>query len=199
MWEGLWQRLEGRIVVLEPLRADHIGALWEVGQDARTWEWFAIPGGDHKAFVDYHAGLIEQARRGETAPFATLDASSGAALGSTSLLTLRPEHKGLEIGCTWLTPAAWDTGANAEAKLLQLEHAFDRLGCMRIEWKTEARNERARRALEALPAEFEGIVRKHLVRPYGIRDSASYSVVDDDWPAVRANLQRRVAAKLQPA
>ena len=119
----------------------------------------------------------------------------GEPLGSTRYLSLRPEHRGLEIGWTWLTRSAWSTGANVEAKLLLLEHAFERLGCMRVEFKTDAQNERSRRALAALPAQFEGVFRKHmLVGNDGdrLRDSAWYAIVDDDWPAVKANLEQRL-------
>ena len=117
------------------------------------------------------------------------------AVGSTRFLALRPEHRSLEIGWTWLAPSAWGTGANTEAKLLQLEHAFEVLGCRRVEFKTDALNERARPALAALPAEFEGIHRKHmLVRDGENRDSAWYSVVDDDWPAVRGRLSGNASA-----
>jgi RimJ/RimL family protein N-acetyltransferase len=91
----------------------------------------------------------------------------------------------------------WRTGANVEAKLLMFEHAFEALGCMRVELKTDARNERSRAAMAALPAQFEGIARKHMLMPgVGVRDSAYYSVIDDDWPEVRANLERRLAASL---
>jgi RimJ/RimL family protein N-acetyltransferase len=118
-------------------------------------------------------------------------------VGSSRYLSLRPEHRGLEVGWTWLTPGAWRTGANVEAKLLMLEHAFERLDCLRVEFKTDARNERSRAALAALPAEFEGVFRRHMVMPYGLRDSAYYSVVADDWPAVRDNLTARLADKLR--
>ena len=93
----------------------------------------------------------------------------------------------------------WRTGANIEAKLLMLAHAFEHLGCMRVEFKTDARNERSRAALAALPAQFEGIFRKHMLMPgVGVRDSAYYSVIDEEWPAVRANLERRAAAGSAP-
>jgi RimJ/RimL family protein N-acetyltransferase len=125
--------------------------------------------------------------------FATMLATRGAAVGSTRFLALRPEHRSLEIGWTWLTPTAWGTRANTEAKLLQLQHAFDVFGCRRVEFKTDALNERARAALAGLPAQFEGIHRKHmLVREGENRDSAWYSIVDDEWPAVRDGLCRRV-------
>src|SRR5439155_24026802 len=96
-------------------------------------------------------------------PSATLDASTGEPVGSTRFLSLRPEHHGLEIGWTWLRRSRWSSGANVEAKLLQLEHAFERHGCMRVEFKTDAKNERSRHALAALPARFEGIFHKHML------------------------------------
>jgi len=110
-------------------------------------------------------------------------------------MTLRPEHRGVEIGNTWLAQSAWSTGANVEAKLLMLEHAFERVGAMRVEFKTDARNVESRRALEALPATLEGIFRKHMLIPAGIRDSAYYAITDDDWPAVKTNLERRLQGR----
>jgi RimJ/RimL family protein N-acetyltransferase len=169
--------------------------LWRVGQDPRIWEWFQVAPNDEASFRSYYAKQLAGAQSRALVPFATLDAATGEPIGGTAYTTLRPEHRGVEIGYTWLSPAEWGTGANAEAKFLLLEHAFEEVGCMRVEFKTEARNERARRALEALPAEFEGVFRKHLVRPYGIRDSACYSIVDEEWPAVRANLERRLASR----
>jgi RimJ/RimL family protein N-acetyltransferase len=124
-----------------------------------------------------------------------VDAATGKLVGSTRYLALRPEHRGLEIGWTWLAPAHWQTGANVEAKLLMLEHAFESLGCLRVEFKTDSRNERSRAALAALPARFEGIFRKHmLVRGGERRDSAYYSIIDDEWPEVKVNLGRRIDA-----
>jgi RimJ/RimL family protein N-acetyltransferase len=115
-------------------------------------------------------------------------------IGSTSYMELRPEHRSVEIGSTWLTPAAWSTGANAEAKLLMLTHAFEHASCIRVELKTDARNVRSRRAIEALPAHFEGIHRQHRVLSDGtLRDSAWYSVLDREWPEVRDQLRRRLA------
>jgi RimJ/RimL family protein N-acetyltransferase len=125
----------------------------------------------------------------------TLDTTTGEPIGSTRFLTLRPEHRGLEIGWTWLRRSRWQSGANIEAKLLQLTHAFETHGCMRAEFKTDAKNERSRRAMEALPAQFEGVFRKHMLVGDDrdrLRDSAFYAIVDDDWPEVKANLLRRL-------
>jgi RimJ/RimL family protein N-acetyltransferase len=129
-----------------------------------------------------------------TLPFATLVA--GVPLGHTSFLNAREADRVVEIGNTWLAPQAWGTGANTEAKLLLLQHAFEDEGFLRVEFKTDANNERARAALAALPAQFEGVFRKHmLVRGGERRDSAWYSVIDDDWPAVKAALLARLSRR----
>ncbi|MCA1682610.1 MAG: GNAT family N-acetyltransferase [Actinobacteria bacterium] len=120
-------------------------------------------------------------------------------LGHTSYLNFRERDRSVEIGHTWLASRAWSSGANVEAKYLLLRHAFEELGCLRVEFKTDARNERARRALAALPAQFEGIHRKHMVVRGGERrDSAWYSIVDDEWPSVKRRLEHRIAAAFSP-
>jgi RimJ/RimL family protein N-acetyltransferase len=183
--------------VLEPLRAEHAEPLWEAAQDARIWTWYSGDAPTRAWFEDWFIEVpLAAAAAGEEAPLVTVEARTGRVVGSTRFLSLRPEHRGLEIGSSWLNPSVWKTGVNVEAKLLMLEHAFERLGCLRVELKTDARNERSRAAMEALPAVFEGIHRKHMLRPYGVRDSAWYSVVDDEWPAVKANLERRLATKV---
>jgi RimJ/RimL family protein N-acetyltransferase len=117
----------------------------------------------------------------------------GDLVGHTSYLNVRPDDRVLEIGNTWVVPGAWGTGANTEAKLLLMTHAFEDEGYLRVEFKTDARNERSRAALAALPAQFEGVFRKHmLVRGGERRDSAWYAVIDDDWPEVKARLRQRL-------
>ena len=124
----------------------------------------------------------------------------GTLVGSTSYLNVRPADRVLEIGNTWLAPQAWGTGANVGAKLLLMEQAFEREGFLRVEFKTDAKNEQARAALAALPSEFEGVFRRHmLVRGGERRDSAWYSVIDEDWPAVKAALRERLARKAAAA
>jgi RimJ/RimL family protein N-acetyltransferase len=197
MWPELCQRLDGRLVRLEPVEPRHEEPLWEAAQDPQTWRiTSADVGSSREGFDDYWAQLSSAFAAGHEVPFATVDRRSGRVVGSTRFLTLRREHAGVEIGHTWLRSDMWQTGANVEAKLLMLEHAFERCGCMRVEFKTDERNERSRRAMEALPAQFEGVFRKHmLVRDGEIRSSAYYSIVDDEWPAVRANLERRLASR----
>jgi N-acetyltransferase len=174
-------------VRLEPLEPRHEDALWEAGQDERTWRLMRARSNESReAFGSWFRDMRENA-------FGFAQVADGRPLGHTSYLNVREADRVVEIGNTWLTPEAWGTGVNAEAKLLLMQHAFESEGFLRVEFKTDASNERARAALAALPAEFEGVFRKHmLVRGGERRDSAWYAVIDDDWPAVKANLQRRL-------
>ena len=188
--------LEGEVVQLEPLAMRHEEGLFEAARDERIWAWMPRDApGDRGEFRGWMEEALARSEAGLDVAFATLDAKTGEPIGSTRYLALRPEHRGLEIGWTWLTPSRWKTGANVEAKLLMLEYAFGPLGCMRVELKTDRRNGRSRGAMEALPARFEGVFRKHMLLPDGtVRDSAYYSIIDDEWPEVRANLRRRLEA-----
>jgi RimJ/RimL family protein N-acetyltransferase len=196
VWEELAERLEGEIVVLEPLGREHEDALQAVAADPEIWRWMTVHGHEPPTFARWLEAALGAAREGTEAPFAIVLRDTGRPVGSTRYLSLRPEHRGLEIGYTWHARGVWGRGVNVEAKYLLLEHAFERLDCMRVEFKTDARNERARAALAALPARFEGISRKHmLVRDGDVRDSAWYAITDTDWPDVRANLRRRISEK----
>ena len=197
MWEGAAARLEGRLVLVEPLGPEHEDDLWEAAQDPEVWRWLpSHAAADRASFHGWLEDALARRDAGLDVPFAVVDRRTRRAIGSTRYLTLRPEHRGLEIGWTWNASSSWGSGANAEAKLLLLQHAFETLGCMRVEFKTDALNERSRAALEALPARFEGIFVKHmLVRDGAVRDSAYYAITDGEWPAVKANLERRLATK----
>jgi N-acetyltransferase len=186
--------LEGELVRLEPISLDHEDGLWEASRDPRTWRWLSVEQPQTRAELRaYLDAALANAADGTEMPLVTVRREDDRVLGSTRFLALRPEHRSVEIGWTWLHPDAWGTGANVEAKLLMLEHAFQQLGCLRVELKTDAANERSRGAMAALPAQFEGIHRKHMLVRGGVRrDSAWYSVLDDEWPAVRANLLRRL-------
>jgi N-acetyltransferase len=184
--------LEGRTVRLEPLAIEHEAGLWEASRDPRTWRWLSIvqpqTREEWRPFVEQ---ALSARAEGVELPLVTVRADQ--IVGSTRFLALRPEHRSVEIGWTWLHPSAWGSGANVEAKLLQLRHAFEEWGCRRVELKTDAQNERSRGALLALGATFEGVHRKHmLVRGGENRDSAWYSVTDDEWPDVRARLESRL-------
>ena len=188
--------LEGRRVRLEPLEPRHEEALWEVAQDPRTWRWMRVWGNEsrerfHEWWESLEMGFAHY-----------LD---DVLVGHTSFLNDRPDDRVVEVGNTWLHPDAWGTDANTEAKYLLMRHAFEDEGYLRVEFKTDAANERSRPALEKVGATFEGVARKHmLVRGGERRDSAWYAVIDDDWPEVKASLERRLAelaeqARLQDA
>ena len=198
--EDLNPRLEGTLVVLEPFGREHVEGLWEAAQAAEIWAWLAPIGERRELFERWLELTVAAAEAGEEGPFATVDAGSGRVIGSTRFLNVRPVDRVVEIGWTWLHPSAWGSGANVEAKLLMMEHAFETLDCVRVEFKTDARNRRSRDALAALPARFEGVLRNHMIMPgVGQRDSAYYSVVEGEWPAVRANLERRLGRVPTPA
>lgn len=195
MWD-LQPTLVGQIVRLEPLAARHHDELREVASPPEIWDYWSFNAGESDAAFDkWFKTCIEEARAGGDAHFATILQSSGQPVGSTSFCTVREEDRGLEIGWTWLTPAVWGTGANTEAKFLQLQYAFETLGCIRVEWDTYEQNARSRAALSKLGATFEGVWRNYSIRETdGSKvSSAFYSVIDDEWPTVRANLVDRIA------
>jgi RimJ/RimL family protein N-acetyltransferase len=195
IWPPPDRALEGELVRLEPLAAEHREPLRSVAGHPEIWQWMDRRVSEtDEGFDQYFDGRLLARKMGQEHGFATLRAADGETLGSSTFLAPRPLHDGVEIGNTWLTPSAWRTGANVEAKLLMLGFAFEDLGCIRVELKTDARNERSRRAMEALPAKFEGVFRKHMLMPVtGVRDSAYFSIVDDEWGLVRKNLEQRLA------
>jgi RimJ/RimL family protein N-acetyltransferase len=192
--ENLAVRLEGKLVVLEPLEEAHAEDLWRAAQAPEIWQWLAHIGSSREYFDRWLEWSLAASAEGREGAFATRDRGSGEIVGSSRYLAVRPADRVVEIGWTWLNPSVWGGGVNVEQKLLMLGHAFETLDCVRVEFKTDARNERSRAAIAAIPAQFEGILRKHMIVPdVGQRDSAYFSVIDDEWPAVRANLERRLA------
>lgn len=185
--------LTGSIVRLEPLDPAHADGLFAASRDPEIWRWMRAYPASRESFDAWFEDALQAGAAGTEVPFATLRAADGVPIGSTRFLALRPADRGLEIGWTWLARDAWRTGANVEAKLLMLEHAFERLGCLRVELKTHAENQRSRDAMTAMGAWFEGIHRKHRIVPgIGVRDTAWFSVTDDDWPAVHRRLRARL-------
>ena len=184
-------RLEGRHATLEPLELRHAGELFEAGKDAGIWEY--MPRAPLTSWADATAlireALAEEAT-GRQIPFAIIDAKSGKAAGSTRYLEIRREHLGLEIGWTWLGPAYQRTGINTECKYLLLSHAFEALTAMRVQLKTDRRNVQSRRAIERIGGVLEGTLRSHMSMWNGdVRDSVYYSILRDEWPAVKERLQ----------
>ncbi|MGH2960424.1 MAG: GNAT family N-acetyltransferase [Solirubrobacterales bacterium] len=192
MWDELTKALSGDVISLQPIQSSHEGALFTALDYEVIWRWIPIERPDREAFTGVFNFLLEENEAGRMGTFVNVAQDDGTVIGTSSYLALRPEHRGLEVGWTMLSPSAWGIGANVEAKLLMLDHAFGELKAQRVEFKTDANNERSRGALAALPAQFEGVFRKHMETNYGVRDSAYYSVVDDDWPEVRTNLESRL-------
>jgi RimJ/RimL family protein N-acetyltransferase len=198
--ENLTTRLEGEIVVLEPLAEEHAEDLWQAAQAPEIWDWLASIGSAREYFDMWFDASLDAVRSGREGCFATRLLASGTIVGSSRYLNVRPNDRVVEIGWTWLNPSAWRSGANVEAKLLMMGHAFETLDCVRVEFKTDARNERSRTALAALPAKFEGVLRNHMTVPdVGLRDSAYFSVIDSEWPGVKGNLEGRLARGGHPA
>ena len=186
--------LEGRWVRLEPLGAEHLPGLVEVGLDPSLWRWtltvIATPD-QMRRFVE--AALAERAA-GDSMPFTIIERASGQPVGSTRYLNIDANHRRLEIGYTWVAPGWQRTPLNSEAKLLLIGHAFDRLGAVRVEFKTDSLNEASRRALLGIGAIEEGTLRNHMISQGGRRrHSVYYSVIEEEWPTVRDHLEQRLA------
>ena len=186
--------LRGRHVRLEPLSVDHLAGLTAAGRDERIWRWMPLDGSSPAGMAAIIQAALAAQAAGTELPFVTIDATSGRVVGSTRYLALAPAHLRLEVGWTWIDPAFQRTAVNSEAKLLGLTNAFEGLGLRRVEFKTDALNEQSRAAILGIGARYEGMFRKHMVMPGGrARDSAYYSVIDTEWPEVKAHLQARLA------
>lgn len=186
--------LTGSRVRLEPLEPAHVAGLAEIALDPALWQWTLARPTDEAGIRAWTETAIANRAAGTELPFATIDLATGRPIGSSRYLNIVLEHRRLEIGWTWVAPAWQRTGANREAKLLMLTHAFDTLGCRRVEFKTDSLNEPSRTALLGIGAQFEGIFRNHMVMPGGrMRHSAYFSVIDEEWPDVRARLERSLA------
>ncbi|HVX32427.1 MAG TPA: GNAT family protein [Solirubrobacterales bacterium] len=194
----LTARLEGSLVTLEPLAEEHRNGLWEAAQPDEIWDWLAKLNRSRAYFDEWFDATLAtnaagEGEPGETGALAVRRNADGALVGTSRYMNVRRWDRVVEIGWTWFNPSVWRTGVNVETKLLMFTHAFETLGCVRVELKTDARNERSRGAMTRLPARFQGIMRKHMIVPdVGQRDSAYFSVVDEEWPAVREALRGRL-------
>jgi N-acetyltransferase len=186
--------LQGSIVRLEPLAEDHLDGLAEVAFEPSLWTWTLAQPRDREALKAWLATARANAAKGVERPFATVDQATGRPIGSTRFMSIVPEHRRLEIGWTWVGLGWQRRGANQEAKLLQLTHAFETLGANRVEFKTDSNNVKANPALASIGAAFEGTFRNHMILPGDrIRHSNYYSVAVEDWPAAKAKLLARLA------
>lgn len=186
-------RLSGTLVVLEPLGAEHLEGLGAIAGDSEMFRWIGSDLSDRATREAWITAALQSASRELEVPYAVRARRSGEVVGTTRFLGLQLEHLLVEIGWTWYARAAWGTGVNVETKLLLLGHAFETLGLRRVEFKTDSRNARSRGALAALGAQYEGTLRKHRVlADGGVRHSAYYSILDEEWPAVRIALRQRL-------
>lgn len=186
--------LEGRHVRLEPLAAHHLDGLWAVAADPELWR-FTVDRVGSRAELDRWFGDAERARAaGAALPFATVLASDGSVVGSTRFLNASAPDRRVEIGATFVGAAWQRTAVNTEAKYLMLRHAFEAWGCVRVELKTGHRNLKSQAAILGLGARQEGTLRRHTRLHDGTwRDTVFFSVLDDEWPRVKAGLEARLA------
>jgi RimJ/RimL family protein N-acetyltransferase len=188
--------LEGSFVRLEPMGLEHHVGLTAVGLDPEIWRRAIAPIRTPEEMRSYMEAALQLQREGTTLPFVTVERSSGRVVGSTRFGNYdRPNHR-IEIGWTWLAPAWQRTVTNTEAKYLMLTHAFERLGCVRVELKTDVLNSQSRNAILRIGAKEEGILRKHTLTWTGrYRDSIYYSILDEEWPQVKTHLETLVACR----
>jgi N-acetyltransferase len=184
--------LEGSVVRLEPLRREHAGQFWEIAKSDvdEIFRWIPYSMKTPQDFERVIAKAFDEQKRGESVVFATVERSSGRVIGSTRFMNIDRVNRRVEIGSTWIAPAWQRTGINTEAKYLMLWHAFEVWKCMRVELKTDALNQKSRNAILRIGAKEEGTLRRHLITWSGrVRDTVYFSVLDDEWPQVKARLQ----------
>jgi RimJ/RimL family protein N-acetyltransferase len=185
--------LEGTRVRLEPMRREHLAALTEAGRYDELWKWTSALATTREAMAEYMESALAQAEALTALPFVTIDKASASVVGSTRFANIDPANRRAEIGWTWISPQFQRTYVNSEAKYLMLRHAFDVWNCVRVELKTDVLNEKSRAAMLRLGAVEEGVLRRHILTHSGrFRDTIYYSILDHEWPAVRARLEARL-------
>ena len=185
--------LEGRHVRLEPLSRAHHAALSAVGLDEELWRWIPTPVHTPEEMSAYIATAIEEQVRGVSLPFALIEKTGNRAIGCTRYGNIDLTHHRVEIGWTWVAPAWQRTAVNTEAKYLLLKHAFETLGCIRVELKTDSLNERSRAAILRIGAHEEGTFRNHMITASGrIRHTVYFSILDSEWPDLKSSLQSKL-------
>ena len=190
--------LEGSVVRLEPIRREHTQLFWDVAKsdldDIFRWIPYAMQ--TRQDFEKLVEKAFAEQDRGESVVFATVEQGSGKTLGSTRFMNIDRMNKRVEIGSTWIAPAWQRTAVNTEAKYLMLQHAFEVWGCIRVELKTDGMNQKSRNAILRIGAKEEGTLRRHLVTSTGrVRDTVYFSILDSEWPDVKASLASKLAAR----
>ena len=185
--------LESDRVKLEPMTRNHLDALAEAGKYEELWRWTNAKADSRDAMSAYMDVALAVVERGIAMPFVTIDKASSTVVGSTRFHGIDPVNRRVEIGWTWITPSFQRSYVNSEAKYLMLRHAFDVWDCVRVEIKTDVLNEKSRNAILRLGAVEEGILRRHTLTHSGrFRDTIYYSILDHEWPAVKAHLEARL-------
>jgi len=188
--------LSGETVRLEPLTIDHVAPLCAVGLDPELWRWIVAPVTNAAEMREYVEIALAEQRRGASLPFVIVDRASETVIGSTRFANIDAAHRRVEIGWTWITAAHQRTRTNTEAKRLLLTHAFESLGAMRVELKTDALNARSRAAILRIGAVEEGTLRRHQMTASGrVRDNVYFSILDTEWPAVKTRLIEKLAVR----
>ena len=186
--------LNGKYVRLEPMMEDHIPGLAEIGVGQTFWDFMLY--GRMESVEDMRnwvRDILSRAQNGTDLPFVAIHLASGKVAGATRYLNIMPKDRGLEIGGTWYGTEYQRTPVNTECKYLLLTHAFERLGCIRVQLKTDLRNVRSQKAIERIGAKREGILRNHMILPSGqFRDSVFYSILDSEWPEVKKRLEESI-------
>jgi N-acetyltransferase len=184
--------LEGTHVRLEPLSLAHLPQLCEAGLDPELWRWIPTSVSTPDEMRMYVESALQLQSDGSALPFAIIDRSSGKAIGSTRFGSIEKSHRRVEIGWTWIARPWQRTPINTESKYLMLKHAFEVLGCTRVELKTDSLNERSRAAILRIGAKEEGTLRNHMLTQSGrVRHTVYYSIIDTEWPLVKARLEAK--------
>lgn len=187
--------LKGERVTLEPMSREHVPALQDAVRDGELWTlWYAsVP--SPEAMGEYVDKALALREAGQAMPFVVRDAA-GTIVGSTRFGNIEAMHRRVQIGWTWYATRAQRTGLNTEAKALLLAHAFEGMGCGRVEFFTHVMNHASRKAIARLGAKEEGVLRNHMRMPDGSwRDTVVFSIIDGEWPAVRAHLRHLMARR----
>lgn len=185
------------MVRLEPIRREHAEKFWEVAKDALgdIFRWIPYAMKSPQDFCNLIEKTLQEQERGDSVAFATVERSSGRVIGSTRFMNIDRANRRVEIGSTWVAPAWQRTAVNTEAKYLMLRHAFENWGCIRVELKTDALNEKSRNAILRIGAKEEGTLRRHVITCTGrVRDSVYFSILDSEWPDVKARLETRLSS-----
>lgn len=189
--------LEGTIVRLVPMAAEHLDGLWEAGRDESLWRLNPMTVSSRDDMQRYIEIAVADQHKGAALPFVTVERSSGKIIGSTRFGNIDIGNRRAEIGWTWINPRWQRTAVNTEAKLLMLTHAFELWKCIRVELKTDVLNEKSRNAIARLGAKEEGIFRSHVICDTGrFRDSIYFSIIDTEWESVKANLTSKLTGSI---